>query len=342
MLNRKNGLPIMFQPHRWCLRLSLLLIILASVAPAKIFAVSCTMQAEMTDDQRNQLLQSARNIALAVQSGNAAAVRASTIPTVAAQFDSIANSIRRLQPLISGAPITIDAMYGLDASDVKPGQEQTQFFCQAPNGPLHVEITIPQLPPGNYGLALVHATGVQQPQQIGLLLEKNGSWELAGFFFKPLLVADHDSVWYWTKARAFAQKGQKWNAHFYYEIAAYLASPIDFLNTPNLEKLVGEQAALKVEGLPGEQHVQITAGGKTYSITNIHTDASLGGLDLVVRYAANDTSDPVATRTQIIDLMKALLAQYPELKDGFHGLWVFADAPNQRPFGIELPISDIH
>jgi hypothetical protein len=329
-------------PHRWSLRFSLLLMMLASVAPANMLAVSCTMQGEMTDDQRSGLLQSARNIALAVQSGNAATVRASTIPSVAAQFDSIANSIQRLQPLISSAAITIDAIYALDASDLKPGQEQTQFFCESPSTTLHEEITIPQLPPGTYGLALVHATGVPQPQQFALLLEKNASWQLAGFFFRPLLVAGHDSLWYWTRARAFAQKGEKWNAHFYYEIAAYLATPIDFLNTPNLEKLLGEQAAVKLESLPGEQPLSITSGGKTYSITNMHTDASLGGLDLVVRYTASDTSDPVATRAQILDLMKALLIQYPELKEGFHGLWVFAAAPNQRPFGIELPVNEIH
>jgi hypothetical protein len=39
--------------------------------------------------------------------------------------------------------------------------------------------------------------------------------------------------------------------------------------------------------------------------------------------------------------MKELLALHPELKDGFHGLWVFAHAPNQPPFGLELPIAEI-
>jgi hypothetical protein len=332
----------MVLPQRSSSRFLILLIALALVAQARAFAVTCTMQGEMTDDQRNEMLQVARNIALAVQSGNTAAVRASTIPTVAAQFDSIANGIQRLKPLIASASITIDAMYVLDASDEKTAQEQTQFFCDSSNNTFQVEITIPQLPPGHYGLALVHATGVRQPQQLALLLEKNGSWGLAGFFFRPLLVDGHDSVWYWTKARAFAQKGQKWNAHFYYDIAAYLASPVDFLNTPNFEKLVGEQAAVKAEGLPGNQPLQISAGGQSYSITNLHTDASLGGLDLVARYTATDTSDPVATRAQILVLMKALLVQYPELKDAFHGLWVFADAPNQRPFGIEQPLTEIH
>jgi hypothetical protein len=207
---------------------------------------------------------------------------------------------------------------------------------------LHEEITIPGLPPGNYGLALVHATGVSQPQQLAFLLQKNATWQLAGFFAKPMLVAGHDVLWYWRKARTYAQMDQKWNAHFYYQIAAYLASPVDFLTTPNLTKLQTEMAAVKAEGLPGEMPAQVTAGGQMFSVTSIATDDALGGLDLAIHYTAADTSDPVATRSRNLALMQALLSQHPGLRDGFHGLWVFADAPGQRPFGIEQPMNEIH
>jgi hypothetical protein len=75
-----------------------------------------------------------------------------------------------------------------------------------------------------------------------------GSWP--GFFVKPLLVAGHDSVWYWTRARAFNQKGQKWNAYFYYTTA-----PIwrlrRFPDQPNLEKLNQEAAAPNPTACPG-------------------------------------------------------------------------------------------
>jgi hypothetical protein len=40
--------------------------------------------------------------------------------------------------------------------------------------------------------------------------------------------------------------------------------------------------------------------------------------------------------------MKAMLQAHPELRDGFHGLWIFAEAPNQRPYGNELAMSEIH
>ena len=83
------------------------------------------------------------------------------------------------------------------------------------------------------------------------------------------------------------------------------------------------------------------ADGQTYEITNLHTDGSLGGLDLVVNYKAADVSDPVATRSRNIAVMKALLSQHPELRQAFHGLWVYADAEHQQPYAIELPMNQI-
>ena len=76
-------------------------------------------------------------------------------------------------------------------------------------------------------------------------------------------------------------------------------------------------------------------------MTNLHTDASLGGLDLVISYDAPDVSDPVQARMKAVAVMKAMLSLHPELKEGFHGLWVFANAKNQQPFSLELPVAQI-
>jgi hypothetical protein len=323
-------------------RFALVIALLTLLGPGRIFAVSCTTQAQMAEADRAALVQAGKTLAAAVQSGNVAAVQALTIPKVKAQFDSIASTIEQTAPRMTGATLTIDALYGLDASDLKSSAEDTQFFCGVPGSPLHVDFTIPQLPQGRYALVLVHATGVSQPQQIAFLLQKNGDWQMAGFFVKPLLVAGHDALWYWTRARAFDQKNQKWNAYFYYTTAAYLASPADFLTSTNLEKLNQETVNSRPDGLPGAQPMTVTEGDKTYSISDLHTDGSLGGLDLVIRYSATDVGDPVATRARNLEVMKATLAAHPELREGFHGLWVFADAPPQRPFGNELVMSDIH
>jgi hypothetical protein len=318
-----------------CALLSTLIILLA---PIRSFAVSCTTQAQMSEAERNTLVQTARTLASAVQAGNVAAVQALTIPKVKADFGGIAATIEQSAPALAGSTLTIDALYTLDASDLKESAEDTTFFCGAANSPVHVTMNIPQLPKGKYALTLVHATGNAKPHQMAFLLQQNGEWQLAGFFIKPLLVAGHDSVWYWGKARDFAKKNQKWNAYFYYVTAAYLAAPADFFTSANLDKLNQEAAAAKPDGLPGAQPMALGA----YSVSDVHTDGSLGGLDLVVRYAATDTTDPVASRARNLEVMKAMLAAHPELREGFHGLWVFAEAPNQRPYGNELAMSEIH
>ena len=323
-------------------RFELAVTLLALLAPGRMFAVSCTTQAQMPETERTALVQTAHTLAAAVQSGNSAAVQALTIPKVKAQFDGIASTIQDTAPLLTGATVTIDALYGLDASDLKSPVDDTAFFCGVGASPVHVEVSIPQLPQGKYALALVHATGVKQPQQMAFLLQQNGTWQLAGFFVKPLLVAGHDSVWYWTRARDFSKKGQRWNAYFYYKTAAYLATPVDLLTSSNLDKLTQETAGVTPQGLPGEQPMPVTANNQTYPVSDLHTDGSLGGLDLVIRYHAADIADPVAARAQNLEVMKAILAAHPEVREGFHGLWVFADAPNQRPYGNELAMSDIH
>jgi hypothetical protein len=298
----------------------------------------------MTDTQRVAYVQAARNLTTQVQAGSVDGVKAGTVASVAAQFDSIAGTIQSISPGLQGAALTVNAVYSLRATDLKAPAD-TQFFCAIPGSQLLVTVTIPQLPPGDYALAVVHATGVKQPQQLSMVLANDpaGStqWKLAGFFVRPLTAAGHDGVWYWNQAREFAKKKQSWNAFLYYQTAAYLLAPVDFISSPNLDKLQKEMDSVRPTGLPGPDPMPLTAGSQTFEITNLHTDGSLGGLDLVVNYKATDVSDPVATRGRNVDVMKALLSQHPELREAFHGLWVYADAENQRPFAIELPMNQI-
>lgn len=321
-----------------------LTLILTLFCGATAYAVNCTTQSQLTDAQRAAYEQVIRGLAADIQSGNVAAVKANAIPSVAAQFDSIAGAIQSVSPLIQGAALAIQSIYSLQATDLKSPQD-TQFFCSVPGSQLLISISIPQLPPGDYAFTVVHASGVRQPQQISMILENESAgssqWKLAGLFVRPLTAAGHDGVWYWTQARAYASKRQQWNAYFYYQTAEYLLSPVDFISSPNLDKLQKEMGGARPDGLPGAEPMKIVANGQTFDITNMRTDGSLGGLDLVVNYKTSDVSDPVATRSRNIDVMKALLAQHPEIRDAFHGLWVYANAENQKPFANELPMSQI-
>jgi len=299
------------------------------------------MQAEMKEPDRTAIVNASRSIASQVQSGDANAVKAQTVPSVAANFAAIASSIEAVSPKITSASLAVTSVYDLQATDIKAGQEDVQFFCGEAANAQHVTFDIPQLPPGHYAFAVVEATGVKDPQRIAMLLQNNGSWQLAGFFPRPLLAAGHDGVWYWQKARGYSKDAQLWDAYFYFQTAAFLLLPADFVSSSNFEKLIQEQSSATPPGLPGPQPMQLSVAGAEVAVTNLHTDSSFGGLDLVVSYKAADVSDPVAARKQTIAVMKALLALHPELKDGFHGLWVFANAAGQPPFALELPIPEI-
>lgn len=156
-----------------------------------------------------------------------------------------------------------------------------------------------------------------------------------------MTAAGHDGVWYWTAARNYAQRKQDWNAYFYYQTAAFLLNPVDFMSSPNLEKLQKETQLVRPPEAPGANPLVLKAGGQSFNITSMRTDTFSGGLDLVINYQTKDVSNPVATHTEIVELMKAMLAQYPELRQGFHGLWVYAHAENQNPYAIELPMNEI-
>ena len=330
-------------------------ILFAALSCGQALAVACTTQAEMKDADRAALASAARDLATRMAAGDADGVKARTLAAVASNFDGIASDIHGLGPLLTGAALRVTSVFALDASDSAPGQDQVEFFCGQAANAAHVSMAIPQLPPGRFAFVIVEATGVKDPQRLSMLLENVGgaptagassaSWQLAGFFPKPLLEGGHDGVWYWQKARDLHKSGANFSSYFYYETAQYLLLPADFLSSSNLDKLGQEATAVTPPGLPGAQPMDVQAGGQTLKVTNLHTVPSLSdpkaGLDLVVNYDTASVSDPVATRTTTVALMKAMLTAHPDLKDNFRGLWLYANAPNQQPFSLELPMSQI-
>src|ERR1700742_1775399 len=310
------------------------------------FAVSCTTQAEMKGPERDAMVAAARAIASNVQSGNVSGVRAATIPSVASNFDRIASTISNLSPTIKGGALSVTSVYDLQAMDAPPGEDAVQFFCGVAANDLHVIFNIPRLPAGHFAFAIVEATGIKNPQRLSMLLEKSapqeaGTWQLAGFFPRPLTSAGHDGVWYWEQARAYNKAGHPWSAYFYYQTAIYLLLPADFVDSNNFDKLIQEVRTATPGGLPGAQPMMINVDGAPVAVTNLHTDNTFGGFDLVVRYETADVSNLVTARAKSVALMKALLALHPEWKEAFHGMWVFANAPNQQPFSLELSMPQI-
>lgn len=327
-------------------RLALWFLILAcaDVYLPHAHAASCTTQSQMTPVQRDALSAVARDALVQVQSGNVQALQQITLPSVAANFSGLMNSVQHLQPLVRTASITIDDLYLLDATNSPAGAPQTDFFCGSPV----VVFNIPNLPPGMYAIAILHATGVPQPQQVSLLLAKtpDSRWMLAGLFNKPMMSAEHDGLWYWQFARNYAQAKMDWNAWFYYRIAARILDPVDFLSSPNLDKLQHEADTIHPADLPGSSPITISAQGAIFTLTTIDTTTALGGLDLDVHYAPDSTQaaqlqDPPSARRQVASVMSALLRLHPELQWAFHGIWVHAEQGTSSLFALELPMDQI-
>ncbi len=308
------------------------------------FGASCTTQSQMTAIQRDSLINAARGMATQIQNGDTQGLRSNTIPSVAANFSEIMDSVTRLRPLVQQATFTVDTLYILDASGDPAGSPRTEFFCGSPV----VVLNFTDLPPGTYALAVLHATGVPQPQQISLILSKSAEnhWMLGGFVEKPMTEAGHDGLWYWTSARKYAQTKSDWGAWFYYRQAALLLNPLDLMTTPNFQKLQHESDALHANGLPVTNPMALRTPSSTFTITAIDTTTVFHALDLEVHYTpdpaqAAQLRDPLTARKQVTDIMLALIAQHPELRDAFHGMWVRADQGTASLFALELPMSGI-
>lgn len=324
--------------------LLLLLLACAVTLTCNAYAVSCTTQSQMTASDRNAMTNSARSILTELQVGNVQAIRANTLPAVAADFSGIAASFESLKPQIQSAAVTVDELYLLDASTNPATPSRTDFYCGSPV----VALNFSSLPQGIYALAILHATGVTQPQQIAVILSKTSDnrWLLAGFFSKPMIAAGHDGLWYWTSARRYAQTKMNWDAWFYYRMATNLLEPLNFLSSPNLEKLQRETDQVKPDNLPGTAPMALNAYGASFAVTAIDTTTVFGGLDLDVAYAPDATQaaqlhDPPSARKQVTEIMTALLALHPELQGAFHGIWVHANGGNASLFALELPMNQI-
>jgi len=296
----------------------------------------------MTSAERNDLSDAAKTMMGFIQRGDAQGLHADTLPSVASDFSGIAATVANLKPQIQAAILTVENVYLLDDSSAATGSSPTEFFCGQPV----VSVNFSDLSAGVYSLAIGHATGVPQPQQIALILAKSpsGRWMLGGLFAKPMLYAGHDGIWYWTAARKYAAGNQDWGAWLDYGIAKRLLNPLDIMSTPNLEKLQRESDKVKPTDFPGPGPVSLSAHAGTYSLTAIGTTTAFGALDLDVHYTpdasqAQQLRDPPAARKQVLDIMDAVLEQHPELHQAFHGIWVQADQGGAGSlFALELPM----
>ena len=311
-------------------------------------AATCTTQAEMNPQDRDTLASAGMQLTNAVIQQNFPALQATLLPAVAPQWDGIREVVEQGAPIVKGGQPQLNMLYQLDASSLTAPAD-TQFFCSNANGSLTVTISMHSLPPGKYAMILAYVMGGGTPSQgsipvsaqLAFILGLDANmWKLGGVFVRPGTLDGHDGVWYWERARELARSNASWAAWFAYETARYLLVPVDFLSSPNLEKLGQEQA--QVKNSPAEAFpYSVPDGARTWKIDSVRLDTSLHQADLAVTYESTGVTDPAAMRTEATAVLSAFLRAQPSLRQNFHGLWAYASRNGKASPVMELPMAQI-
>ena len=274
--------------------------------------------------------------------GDSASLRQNALASLASDFSGIENAVKENQANLNGVRPVPRSPFLLKAEGTAPLQ-RAEFLCgvfgaqgQTRDSAVFV---IPNLPPGNYGIVTLDAASPQGAYTVAFVLQQQGTeWKLGGFYAKPAQIGGHDGNWFASRAREYKTKGQLRNAWFYFGEARELLVPVPFMASATTDKLYDEMQSVKPADLPP---LDLTAGGKTYKVTDLFPVPVGRDFELVVKYQSADVSDSGKTFQDNMAVMKALAAKYPEFRDGFAGIVVRAVEPSGRDYGSMLPMKDI-
>lgn len=316
------------------------LALLAAPALAQNSGV-CTNGGDMDPATRTAVENTALQVFQQAQNGDYAGLRANSIPAVASNFGAIESAVGENQANFKGAQATVRSEYLLDANNTA-GSGRTEFFCGVFNSPDRVGFGINNLPRGTYAMVILDLKGGKSPITLSTVLQNSGGWRLAGFYARPTQLAGHDGDWYVAQARAFKAKGQNHNAYFYYLEGWELLAPVGFMSTMKLDGIVDELNSVRPADLPTPSNpVNLTANGKTYHVTQLFPTPVADALDIVVKFQVASVADQSAAYQDNVNVMKGLLAKYPELRDAFAGVVARAVEPSGNDYGTLLAMKDV-
>jgi hypothetical protein len=317
---------------------ALVICLLAIASPAQ----TCLTTGDMDQSTASALAETGKRFYEMAARGDSASLRQNAIASLASNFSGIENAVKENQPNLAGVQGVARPPFLLKAEGTAP-LERAEFLCgvfgakgQTRDSAVFV---IPNLPPGNYGIVTLDAASPQGAYTVSFVLQQQGrDWKLGGFYAKPAQISGHDGDWFAARAREFKTKGQLHNAWFYFGEARELLVPVPFMATATTDKLYDEMQAVKPADLPP---LDLSAGGKTYKVTDLFPVPLSRDFDLVLRYQSPDVSDSGKTFQDNSAVMKALLTKYPEFRDGFAGLVVRAVEPSGKDYGSMMAMKDI-
>jgi len=309
-------------------------------------AQTCFTASDMDEPTRTALVNSGKRYFDMAARGDSAALRQSSISSLASDFSGIETVVKDNQANLSGAQANPRPPFLFKVEGTAP-LAHAEFLCgvfgKVGQTADSAVFEIPNLQPGNYGIVILDVPTAKQTYAVSFVLQQEGKdWKVGGFYVKENQIAGHDGNWFVDRARAFKAKGQNHNAWLYYLEARDLLVPLPFMYTQITDKLGDEAETVKPTDLPIDgKTVDLTAGGKTYRLITMFPVAVKQDLDLVVKYQSPDISNTTQTFQDNIEVMKALLAKYPEFRDAFDGVVARAVEPSGRDYGSLLPMKDI-
>jgi hypothetical protein len=316
--------------------------ILASVANAQ----TCYMSDDMDAATRTALSNAGNRYFAMMAKGDSASLRQNAIAGLASDFANIETAVKDNQPNFAAGQATARPPFELKAEGAA-ALARAEFLCGVfgANGQTSnsAEFIIPNLPPGNYGVVIEDVSTAKGPYSVTFVLQQQGTdWKLGGLYVKSGQVAGHEGKWYADQARMYGSKKQNLNAWFYFMEARDLLVPVSFMYTQATDKLYDESQAVKPADLPtSEKAVDLASGGKTYKLIALFSLVVGSDLDVVVKYQAADVSDTGKTFSANMEVMKALIAKYPELRDAFAAVVARAVEVSGRDYGSLMPMKDI-
>ena len=324
----------------------ILTVVIPTILAGPILAQTCLTSADMEPADRTAIEAAARRYFDMSARGDSASLKQNSIASLAEDFSGVERALKDRQPDLAGATAAVRPPYLLTA-DGAAAMPRAEFLCgvfgktgQTSQSSVFV---LNNLPPGKYAVAILDATGGKNPLTLTFVLQQIGAnWKLAGYYTRQQQASGHDAAWFAQQARDFKGKGQNHNAWLYYRQAIALASPVDFMSTQFTDKLYDEAQTVQIADMPvGDAALDLSAGGKTYRWTAIFPLAVGNDLDVVVKYSAADISNTQKTYEQNVQIIKAVVAKFPELKSAFAGVVARAVAPSGEDYGSLLEMKDI-
>ena len=317
------------------------LLALVFVLPASLIAQTCSSGSDLDAATKSAIDAAATQYMNMSKNGDVAGLKANAIPGIAGDFGPIEQAVVTNKPYFAEGTATVTGTYLLDASQLKATQ-RADFYCGIYNSPERLSFSINNLPPGKYAVAIQKVNG-KEPITLSLVLQNlGGAWKLAGYYPRLDAIGGHDGQWYLNQARQYKAQGKLHDAWFYYLTAWDLTAPVNFMSTPQLDKIAEEMQSARPADLPSQSALlSLSANGKVFRVTELTAVPVEDKLDLRVIYQSADAANSGLAFQDNMAVIHAIVAKYPELRDAFDTVIARAVDGSGHEYGSLLPMKEI-